>query len=167
METEKSKFWKQNFDYLYTFFIITVYRLSLQLVSLIYTEVRESRCAGSVARLGDFFKCFTFFIQQSLYLFPTIFSFFFYSEYVYIMYSIQTFELCSYPLTWFKPFNVSLCLNLFGLIKTYFQPHFVLQHSAGNAFSSLICFLCPGTYQEQTQSQSHLRKGALALKVIN
>ena len=38
-------------------------------------------------------------------------------------------NFCSNPFTWFKPFNVSLCLNLCGFIKKYFQPHFVLQHS--------------------------------------
>ena len=48
---------------------------------------------------------------------------------VYIVYSIYFFELCSNPFTWFKPFNVSLRLNLCGFIKTYFQPQFVLQHS--------------------------------------
>ena len=39
------------------------------------------------------------------------------------------FKLCSNPLTWFKPFNISLRLHLCGFIKTYFQPHFLLQHS--------------------------------------
>ena len=45
--------WKQNFDYLYTFFIITVYLLHFQFVSLIYAEVRGREGAGSVARLGS------------------------------------------------------------------------------------------------------------------
>ena len=30
---------------------------------------------------------------------------------------------------WFKPFNISLSLKLCGFTKTYFQPHFTLQHS--------------------------------------
>ena len=38
-------------------------------------------------------------------------------------------NFCSKPFTWFKPFNVSLCLNQCGFITKYFQPHFALQHT--------------------------------------
>ena len=50
---------------------------------------------------------------------------------------------CSNPFTWFKPFNVSLHLDLCGFIKKYFQPHFVLQQHSVNFLRECISTLLP------------------------
>ena len=72
-------------------------------------------------------------------------------------------DFCSNPFTWFKPFNVSLCLNLCGFIKKYFQPQFILQHSPH--FLQEMHFLVYNNIRILSNSEKARMQNAITLRL--